>query len=345
MAHTAQSVHRRALVLLSALVLLPVMACSDDASDSGGNRPQGELPPIELTLRVGVTESAGSVRRAIYDQSGVFDDAPYRFDLVEFEGTNAALEALNAGAIDVAALMMGTSVVLAQGNAATEWTAETAPFVVVDASVPIDDPGFQLLVGGDSDIETVEDLVGRQVAFSPGAIGHYFLVRVASEAGLTRGDIVEVPLTPPEGRAAFISGAVDGLIAGYRNSLPLVASGEARVLAASGDYIEIHTLTLVRAGLLEDDAYDSAIGDLLERLEAAHVWSVANVDALAQIYETEAGFPPDEARVAAIADPKRRVPLDAAVAAALQDQASVFFSEGVIATEPEVSTLFDRRFG
>jgi sulfonate transport system substrate-binding protein len=339
---------RRHSIVIAALCAFALVAsaCGDDTSSAPTtSAPTGDLDLSGVPLRVGVQASAGSIRQAIYRESGAFDDVAYRVEWVDFDSSNVAIEALNAGAIDVAAVIMATVVVLAQGNAVTPWTEETAPFTVIDASVPVNDPGFQLLVAADSEIESITDLSGRSIAYSRGAIGHYFLVRLMGDSGLGQGDIEEVQLPPGEGRAAFVSGAVDALIAGYRNSLPLIASGDARVLtSSSAENIPIHSVTLARAGLLDDPAREAAVGDLLDRIDASEVWAATNVDELTEIYQTVANFDAPEARVAAESDPKRRVPLDDAVVSALQDQAEVFAAAGVITSEVDVSVLFDRRF-
>jgi sulfonate transport system substrate-binding protein len=340
-----------------AAMLLAVGCGGDDSSSPTTAPPSGDGPgaavdasvseELDLSgvrLRVGVVASTSGFRQAIYDESGVYDDVPYRIEWSEFESAATAVEALNAGAIDMTVTQQSTVVVLGQGNAARPWTAETAPYVVVGAEVTISDPGFNLLVRPDSGIESVADLAGKKVAYAPGALGHYFIIRLALDAGLGSDDLEHVQLPAGEARAAFNSGAVDALVTGYRNALPLIASGEATVLATASDTIAAYSLSLVRAGVLDDPGMEFAVGDVLERVEASQQWSLANLDIVTHIHETVGNMDPDDARIAAEAGPKRRVPIDASVIAALQDQADVFLAEGIIANRIDVSVMFDDRY-
>jgi sulfonate transport system substrate-binding protein len=353
---SVSQVRRKALLagVLAFALTFSITACGDDDSsapsttagsaDVADDEASSELDLSGVRLRVGVIASTSGFRQAIYDASGVYDGTAYEIVWSEFESANDAVEALVAGAIDMTVTQQPTVVVLRQGNASTPWTADTAPFTVVGAEVTIRDPGFQVLVRPDSGIESVADLAGQKVTYAPGAFGQYFLTVLARDAGLEAGDYEEVQLPAGEGRAAFASGAVDALVTGYRNSLPLLASGDAVSLASANDTLVAYSLSLVRRGLLGDPAVEAAVGDLLVRVENSQQWHEANLDRVTEIYETVGNLAPDEAREAAENGAKRRVRIDAATIASLQDQADVFLAAGVISNEIDVSIMFDDRF-
>jgi sulfonate transport system substrate-binding protein len=328
-------------------------AAVDDAPDiDETNEPvgaEGEDVPVTIDLsgarlRVGTVAATSGYRLLVHEASGVYDDAAYDIVWTEFESSRAAVEALNAGAIDIALSQQATVAVLAMGNADVPWTEVTRPFVMVAAETDVMPTGFNLLVPVDSDAESIADLAGQRIAFSPGSLGHYFFVVLLRSAGLELTDVDGIQLPAGEGRAAYLGGSVDALIAGYNGSLPLVERGDARVLATATDFYTSYEVTLVRPGLLDDAVLEAALRDLLVRVEAVHQWSLENLGEVAAMMELAGGLTPEEARISAETTPKRRVPVGAEVIAALQDQADVFHEEGINRHAVELSVLVDARF-
>jgi NitT/TauT family transport system substrate-binding protein len=58
-------------------------------------------------------------------------------------------------------------------------------------------------------ITDIADFKGRRVAVQRGGVGHFFLLQVLAEAGLTERDITIVDTTPEAGAAAFEAGNVE----------------------------------------------------------------------------------------------------------------------------------------
>jgi sulfonate transport system substrate-binding protein len=342
------------------LALAGLASCGNDDEGSSGATPPTEAVPttsageddgsedsIDLsgvTLRIGVLATTGSVRQTLYERSGAYVDVPYEIEWIDFETSVQAVEALNAGAIDLAAVMNSTVAVLAQGNASSPWTTESAPLRIVHAMTAVDDPGFLLVVRGGSGVEDLESLAGARVAYARGAYGHYFLARTLRDVGLEMDAIEAIELPAGEARAAFLSGSVDAVVTTYRNALPLLETEGASVLATASDVVVQYNVSLARAGLFDDPAREAAVADLLERISASELWGLEHVDEVAQIYESEAGLDRDLALAAAAAAPRRRVPLDDTVVAALQEEADVFLAEGVLRSQVDVSVIVDRRF-
>ena len=340
---------RRLVGCVVALCFL-LVACSDDSSvdsdagPSSDQSPEGEVRIDGVSLRVGVLATTGSVRQTVYASSGAFDDTAYTLEFIDFETSASAVEALNAGAIDMAAAMNSTVAILAQGNASDEWTADTAPFRIVDAAAPVDDPGFQVVVRADSGIESLADLSGRRVAYSRGGFGHFLFAYAAQQEGLEAEDFDIVEMPAGEARAAYSSGSVDALVTTYRNALPVLSDGSSVSLISGQDLLVQHSVSLVRSELLADPAATEAIRDVLRRIDVSERWSSANLDEVAQVYQVEGGLEPDVARLAAQVAPKRRVRVDASLIEALQIEADLFFDEGVIMSRVDVSVLIDDRF-
>jgi len=117
---------------------------------------------------------------------------------VQSQGSNKALEFLNAGSIDFGSTAGAAALVgKINGNpiksvyvySRPEWTALVAP--------------------KDSPITKVEDLKGKRVAVTRGTDPHIFLIRALAEHGLTDKDVQFVLLQHADGKAALVRGDVD----------------------------------------------------------------------------------------------------------------------------------------
>ncbi|MEQ1942325.1 aliphatic sulfonate ABC transporter substrate-binding protein [Mesorhizobium sp. VNQ89] len=117
---------------------------------------------------------------------------------VQSQGSNKALEFLNAGSIDFGSTAGAAALVgKINGNpiksvyvySRPEWTALVAP--------------------KDSPITKVEDLKGKRVAVTRGTDPHIFLIRALADHGLTDKDVQFVLLQHADGKAALVRGDVD----------------------------------------------------------------------------------------------------------------------------------------
>lgn len=111
------------------------------------------------------------------------------------------LEALAAGSIDFAR------------------TGDTPPIFAQAAGTPFVYAGAQqavtreaIVVPEGSDVESVADLAGRNLAFSPGSSANLFAVQALETEGLTLDDVESVPLQPADARAAFQGGNLDAWV-------------------------------------------------------------------------------------------------------------------------------------
>lgn len=123
----------------------------------------------------------------------------YTVRWAEFAAGPQMLEALNAGAIDIAQT----------GEAPPIFAQAASPRLTYVAFEPPAPKGEAILVPKDSPIGSVGDLRGRKVALNKGSNVHYLLVRALESAGVGYQEIQPTFLTPADARAAFASGAVD----------------------------------------------------------------------------------------------------------------------------------------
>ena len=323
------------LAMLAALVSL-LAACGGTSGASKGSS--------KVSLNVGVISPNSSARQINRLKSGAFDGTTYSIDWVEFASTNDALPALLSGAIDVALMVQSPDVVLSSGNATEQWTADTAPFVIVAASLPFTDTGQILIVKKDSPVQSLSDLNGRSVTFPRGSLMQYCWNKLRSSNNIAEGAVNEVPLSAGEGKAAYQSDGVDSLISTVWAKAQL-ASGKSRLLAQCDSSISpSYTVSLARAGLLDDASTSAAVSDLLERAQTAEVWSNDHQDLASQTYVDVASQTAAEAAASAKYDYRGRVPLDAETIAAIQDEEIVFADLGLIKNRLDLTFLFDTRF-
>ena len=332
----AVTTRRRVAAAVLAGVTLLAGGCSSSGDSAGGDR--------ELVLRVGIQNSGNSVGLQTLEASGVLEDAPYRVEIAEFDGANAAVEALNAGAIDADIALNSAAPVLADGNSAQPWTAESAPFKIIGAVDRPNDEGIAVVVRKDSGIDSLADLTGRKVSFAKGTANHYFFVSQAKREGIdpAQFELVTIPLT--EARSAYIGGAVDALVTSVSNARPLVSDNDSKILLTSkGQFTNYQFLVATKAAL-GDERTSEALGDLLSRLEKLNEWEADNLDKVAELYETVAGQPEADAKLSAAEGVGSFVPLDQRVFDTQQAQADIFYEQGVAAHPVDVRNQFDTRY-
>ena len=97
-------------------------------------------------------------------------------------------------------------------------TAHDVQVQVAAAGVPLKIVwAFDDSFGGDgilakSEIETIADLKGKQVAFMRGSTSHFLLLTALDSVGLTEKDIVTVNMTAGDAGAAFVAGRVNAAV-------------------------------------------------------------------------------------------------------------------------------------
>ncbi len=201
-------------------------------------------------------------------------------ELLLFTSGPPLLEALNAGSIDIGG------------------TGDTPPIFAQAAGVPLvyvasqlSNGGSALLVPENSPIESVADLAGKRVAFTPGSSAHLFTVRALEQAGLTYDDIEPVLLQPGEARAAFDSGSIDAWTIWDPFYTIAVNTVNARPLLTSDDLPPVRGYQLASRQFIEEQP--EALQIILEQTQAATQWSIDNAEEYAAFLEETSGVPAD----------------------------------------------------
>jgi sulfonate transport system substrate-binding protein len=266
--------------------------------------------------------------------SHVLDGAPYKVEWSEFPSAQTLLEALSAGAVDAGAVgdapfifayAAGTKIKAVQATRSSAGGAATA-----------------VLVRADSPIRTAADLKGRRIATGRGSIGHYLLLRVLEQAGLTPKDVTIVFLSPGDAKAAFGSGSVDAWV-------------------TWGSYVglaQLHDRTRIIAdgrGLLSGIGFEAAndaaiaakhaeLADFLHRLALAQRWEATHKSEYAAVLAKETGLPLDVALYTVANARGVPTPIDRSVIDEERETLNHYAKAGVIAAAPDIEGAFDPSF-
>lgn len=185
----------------------------------------------------------------------------FRVEWLEFAAGPQQLEALNAGALDIAS------------------TAESPPIfaqaagssLVYLAAIPPSGKAISLLVPIDSPAKSVADLKGKKIAFQKASIGHYLLVKALAEAGLTLADVQSVFLPPADANAAFSANEVDAWFIWEPFGTRAVQQKVGRVLLDGGALRDSNNFLTTRRQL--ESEHPDVLRAFLAALQGAEAWS------------------------------------------------------------------------
>ncbi len=271
--------------------------------------------------------------QSVMKAAGVLDGLPYRLEWSQFGAAAPLLEALNAGAVDLAFA----------GDAPTTFAMAAGLQARIIAPVRTSGAGTAIVVPEPSPIRTVPDLRGRSVAANRGSIAHALILAVAEGQGWSGSDIKLVNLLPNEAKTALGAGAVDAWCSWgvYVAQARLV--DRARVVVDGGNGLMTGLSYLVAS----DDAISrrrAALLDFCRRLAVARRWAGAHRDEYARVLAAEIGVSQPVARLVFEAESPVPVPVDAQVVADEQRTADRYLAAGVIRTRLDASRLFDPSF-
>jgi sulfonate transport system substrate-binding protein len=291
-----------------------------------GGAARGTTPVLRLGDQKGGLE-------ALLRAAGQLDGLPYRIEIAQFQAAAPLLEALNAGAVDIAFA----------GDAPTTFAlANGTPAHIVSAHRS-NGAGTALLVKPDSPVRTVADLQGRRIGTSRGSIGQALVLSALRANTLPLDAVKFAYLLPAEAKSALVSGGVDAwatwgvfvaqarLVDQYRP----VVDGSNGILTGLGYLSALDTAIADRR---------PAVRDLIARAARAALWANAHVDDYARSWAGQVGVAFDVARLSFTTAPTLAVPIDAGVIADQQRTADLYTDGGLIARHIDVRGFFDASF-
>jgi sulfonate transport system substrate-binding protein len=277
--------------------------------------------PSPITLRLGFQRS--STLTAILKENGELERAlaalSVRISWHEFTSGLPLLEALNLGKLDFSADVADTVPVFAQAaGARLVYVAEEAPSPAAQA----------ILVPKDSPIRSLADLRGKRIAVTKGAGSHYLLVVALNSVGLPFKNISPAYLTPADGRAAFVGGAVDAWVTWD----PFLSSAEQQSdawVVADGSGLANYKRYYLSTGSLAKDRSD-ILQIIFNKLDQTGTWVKQNPQPAAELLSKVWGI---EATIILQANSHRSYKVNSVTAPGLSEQqkiADAFLAEGVL---------------
>ena len=318
-----------------AVGLVALAATSACASATGQNaaavRDDGTVDLSKVTLTVG-DQKGGS--KALLQAAGVLDELPYDVEWKEFTSGPPLLEALNAGAIDIGGV----------GNTPPLFAAAASSDLVVVAGDTMGAKGDTIVVPGDSTIDDVADLKGKDVAVAKGSSANYNLLAQLDEAGVGFDDVNVQYLQPADALAAFSAGHVDAWAIWDPYTAQAELEEDARVLVDGGGLVNGMTFQAADPDALADKATEAAIEDYVTRLAEAKVWSNTHREEWAKVWSEETGLAVDVTSRAVNRRVATPVAIDEEVIESEQAMADAFVEAGLLPEKFDVEQFFDERY-
>jgi sulfonate transport system substrate-binding protein len=317
---TKQASERRQFTLVAciALVTLAGLAGCGKRSDGNAQRANGAANGLALRIGYGKGGAADIVRR-----QGTLEKrlAPLgvRVSWLQFPMGPQMMEAIGAGSLDIGAAA-STPPIFAQ--------AAGVPFVYA-ANTPPGKPFGAVLVPQNSPIHSLRDLKGKRIAFQPGSVWQYDLVKLLEQVGLEYSDIQPIKLPPADASSAFASGSIDAWVQGEPYITLATRKSGARVLVDTSGVPNDGGFYLAAATTVK--AHPELIRTTLEELKKAGDWSLAHPHDAAVLTASDVGLDVETLeKTYTQANSTTFRPIDEAIIRQQQDQADLFLKLGVL---------------
>ncbi|MET0966721.1 MAG: ABC transporter substrate-binding protein [Nakamurella sp.] len=310
-------------------------AASPAAANASG-APASGVDLSGVTLRIG--ETGWKTQQLLLEKAGLAD-TPYKTEFSLFQGGNLQLEALGAGALDLASASEIPPIFAAQSGgpgslniiAVREGTTLTQEVVVPEGSTITDTAGLK----------------GKKVAYVQNTTAHYFLLKALQEAGLTWADIEPVPLSTSDGLAALLANQVDAL-ASYGNAIIAAHANGATTVVDAKDILSGNFVYVTLPATVADAAKKAAIVDFFSRLQQGYNWARDNPEAWAEVTAQETKQPVEQA-LKTFTDgeaqrPSKFVPTSDAAIASQQDVLDTFVAAGILKSGFEIGDYWTDAF-
>ncbi|WP_120010532.1 ABC transporter substrate-binding protein [Teichococcus vastitatis] len=197
-----------------------------------------------------------------------------------FPAAAPALEAMNAGSIDITA---GSS------TACITALAARIPMLIF-ACQPISAAGEGILVKRGAPITRISELQGRSVAVNRGGTGEYLLMRALDRNNIPVDSVRRVYLSPGDSGAAFAQGHVDAWAAWDPFISIALASYDARLLA-DGDAIGSDNAVTLMCSRHFAETRPALLQAVFDTCLADNAWARANPAEAGRIWTDAMALP------------------------------------------------------
>lgn len=152
-----------------------------------------------------------------------------------------------------------------------------------------------ILVKNGSDIQKLEDLKGKKVAYKRGSSAHNFAFKALATVGLTPDDIENIDLPPPDAAAAFKNGSIDAWSIWDPFFAVAEADPESRLLVTSEGIVDPWGYFLGNGDFTQ--ANPEVVADVLDELKKVGIAAQADLDGTTKALAEITGVAEDITRV------------------------------------------------
>ena len=306
-------------------------------------------PHLALTAAVPDKPAEGTVLRVgdpatqtALEVSGLIDELDVEVEWANISGGPKTLEAFRADAIDVGGVADIPPLF-------AKWTGTDVRIVAARETVdPLEHPTYELGVAPGAGVESLEDLKGKKIAYSPGQAQGALVLRVLEEAGLTQDDVELVEMTSVDDSYVNALGSKQVEVAPLGQSLvkTYLAKYERSGASTIVPGVRDDSWTLYApTEVIEDANKAAALKEYVAVWAKAQQWISGHPDEFAQAYYVEhEGLSPEDAKFVVEALGTFKVPAnwDDFIA---RHQATADLLVKEQDQEPlEVESIYDRRF-
>ncbi|GGK60602.1 sulfonate ABC transporter periplasmic sulfonate-binding protein SsuA [Streptomyces flaveus] len=190
----------------AAAVSLLLAGCQNSGAAAGGTdtAPIKARIPKTVSADTSITVGAPDLKVAL-KLSGQLDKLPFTVKWANLQGGPQCSEAFRAGSLDLCSAAEIPSI-------HAHWTGLDTRLVAARfRKAPLDHPTYELGIAPGANIDTLKDLRGKKIAYSPGQAQGALVLRILAKAGLTKEDVqlVELPSTGDVYPTALSSRQVD----------------------------------------------------------------------------------------------------------------------------------------
>lgn len=328
-------VRRRSFLALTAVAVLGGSAAtllgSSLPADAQANAGASRLGPV----RIGFQKS-GTVQISLKTKQTLeklFKARGGSVEWLEFPAGLPMVEALNAGAIDIAYVGEAPPIFAQAAN------GSTARYVAYD---PYGPQAEGILVQKDSKIRRLADLRGKRIGVQKGSSAHYLTIKALQSAGLSLKDVEPVYLAPADARSAFNQGSIDAWVIWDPFNAATTAQNDVRVLRTSEGLVTNRDFYLATRSFARENP--DVIKELRKQTQVVSRWANRNDDQVVAFFSPLLRI---DASVLNVVTRRRDfsfVPFTPKVVQEQQEIADQFFRLKLIPRAIKVSDAVDRQF-
>lgn len=164
---------------------------------SPGSEPETSPTSATTSANFGITTWVGNTAIYIAKEKGFFQNSGLDLNLKTFATVAEGFPSFTTGQIQ------GTSPVASEVVSLAAKGTDYRIVAVMDTSV-----GADAILARNS-IASIADFKGKQVGVQQGGVGHFFLLQVLAEAGLSQSDVTIVDIAPDAAATAYQTGKID----------------------------------------------------------------------------------------------------------------------------------------